>query len=161
MLLPLVLAACRSEPDAPLAEAANRITGIDGAFQGQRIIASAHDVPGTVRRLTQAARTRGLTVFATIDHQANAQKADLELRPATLVLLGNPEAGTSLMQGAPTAAIDLPLRVLVFKDIDGATKILTNSMRSLARQHAVVGQEERLAKMDATLVELTRAAAAR
>ena len=160
-LLPLALAACGSQPEAPQANATGRIPGIDNAFQGQQIIASAHDVPDTVRRLVVAARAKGLTVFATIDHQANAQQAGLVMRPATLVLVGDPKAGTSLMQGAPTAAIDLPLRVLVFQDVDGTTKILTNSIQSLARQHAIVGQEERLGKIDATMAELTRTAAAR
>lgn len=160
-LLPLALAACESERDAPPVEAANRIAGVDGAFEGQRIVPSAYDVPATVRRLTDAARAKGLTVFATIDHQANAQRANLDLRPTTLVLVGTPQAGTSLMQGAPTSAIDLPLRVLVFQDIDGMTKILTNSMASFARQHAIVGQEERLTRMDETMAAITRAAATR
>ena len=161
LLLALALAGCGSEPDAPRVDATNRIAGVGGAFEGQQIIASAHDVPDTVGRLAAAARARGLTVFATIDHRANAEKAGLTMRPATLVLVGDPNLATSLMQGAPTSAIDLPLRVLVFQDIDGTTKILTDSVKSLARQHAIVGQEERLGRINAAMVGITRAAAAR
>ena len=158
-LLPLALAGCGGEPEAPPVDTTSRVAAVGGAFEGQQIVPSPHSVPDTVRRLQAAARGRGLTVFATIDHQANASRAGLEMRPETLVLVGDAEVGTPLMNGAPTAGIDLPLRVLVFQDVDGATKILTNSVKSFARQHAIVGEEERLGKVNAALVGITLAAA--
>lgn len=158
-LLPLALAGCGSEPEATPDATVSRAGAVDGTFTGQQLIPSAHTVPDTVRRLETAARERGLTVFATIDHQANATKAGLEMRPETLLLVGNAQVGTPLMKGAPTAGIDLPLRMLVFEDVDGATKILTNSVASFAKQHAIVGEDERLGKINAALVGITQAAA--
>ena len=163
LVLPLVLAACGSgerEPTQPVDPAA-RTGAVGGAFAGQQLTPSPFDVPGTVDRLRGAARARGLTVFATIDHQANAAAAGLTMRPETLLLLGNAAVGTPIMAGAPTAGIDLPLRVLVFQDVDGATKVLTNSVSGFARQHAIVGEDERLGQLNAAIVGITQAATRR
>jgi uncharacterized protein (DUF302 family) len=74
---------------------------------------SAYDVGTTLDRLTAALTAKGVTIFARIDHAAGAASVGLPLRPTTLIIFGNPAAGTPLMQVAQTTGIDLPLKALV------------------------------------------------
>ena len=77
---------------------------------------SPRPVADTVARLVDLLRAKGLKVFAVIDQQAEARAAGLDLRETTLVLFGNPAAGTGVMAAAPLAALDLPLKVLVWAE---------------------------------------------
>jgi uncharacterized protein (DUF302 family) len=77
---------------------------------------SARSVSDTVTRLVDLLHSRGMTIFAVIDQRAAAQQAGLQLRETTLVLFGSPVAGTPVMESAPLAALDLPLKVLVWAD---------------------------------------------
>jgi uncharacterized protein (DUF302 family) len=77
---------------------------------------SPRSVSETVARLVEMVKARGMKVFAVIDQTAEARGAGLELRPTTLVIFGNPIAGTRVMEAAPLAALDLPLKVLVWAD---------------------------------------------
>jgi uncharacterized protein (DUF302 family) len=79
---------------------------------------SPRTVNETVSRLTDLIRAKGMKLFAVIDQAAEAHGAGLELRPTTLVIFGNPAAGTAVMEAAPLAALDLPLKVLVWADGD-------------------------------------------
>lgn len=79
---------------------------------------SPHSFGATVSKLTQLITDRGMKIFAVIDQSAEARSAGLDLRPTTLVEFGNPAAGTPVMQAAPLAALDLPLKVLVWADGD-------------------------------------------
>jgi uncharacterized protein (DUF302 family) len=72
----------------------------------------------TVSRLTSLVGAKGMKVFAVIDQRAEARSADLDLRDTTLVLFGNPAAGTPVMAAAPFSALDLPLKVLIWADDD-------------------------------------------
>jgi uncharacterized protein (DUF302 family) len=77
---------------------------------------SPRSVVETVARLVEMVEARGMKVFAAIDQAAEARGAGLELRPTTLVLFGNPAAGTRVMEAVPLVALDLPLKVLVWAD---------------------------------------------
>jgi uncharacterized protein (DUF302 family) len=77
---------------------------------------SPRTVADTVSRLTGMLAAKGMRVFAVIDQSAEASEAGLELRETTLVLFGNPAAGTPVMDAAPLAALDLPLKVLIWAD---------------------------------------------
>ena len=77
---------------------------------------SPRTVADTVSRLTGMLAAKGMRVFAVIDQSAEAREAGLELRETTLVLFGNPAAGTPVMDAAPLAALDLPLKVLIWAD---------------------------------------------
>jgi uncharacterized protein (DUF302 family) len=77
---------------------------------------SPRSVPDTVARLTGMLPERALRLFAVIDQSAEAGAAGLTLRETVLVIFGNPAAGTLVMQAAPLAALDLPLKVLVWAD---------------------------------------------
>jgi uncharacterized protein (DUF302 family) len=77
---------------------------------------SPFGVEETVGRLTEAAAAAGAKVFAIIDQSAEAHLAGLQLRETRLVIFGNPAGGTPVMVASPLAAMDLPLKVLVFAD---------------------------------------------
>lgn len=84
----------------------------------------------TVQRLTQAVQSKGMTVFATIDHAAAAKQAGLTMQPATVIIFGTPKAGTPLMIKDPTLALQLPLRVLV-TEVDGKVQVVFNDTRAI------------------------------
>jgi uncharacterized protein (DUF302 family) len=88
-------------------------------MDGLVTLKSAHDFPTTLSRLTAAIVAKGATIFAIIDHADGAELAGLELRPTTLVIFGNPAAGTPLMQENQRAGIDLPLKALIWQDESG------------------------------------------
>jgi uncharacterized protein (DUF302 family) len=89
-----------------------------------------------VSRLTDLIHAKGMKLFAVIDQSAEARGVGLELRPTTLVLFGNPVAGTAVMDAAPLAALDLPLKVLVWADRD-QTKISYLAPGALADRYAL------------------------
>ena len=77
---------------------------------------SPRSVTATVSRLTGILSAKGMKVFAVIDQSAEARRAGLRLRDTTLVIFGNPAAGTPVMDAAPLSALDLPLKVLIWAD---------------------------------------------
>jgi uncharacterized protein (DUF302 family) len=85
--------------------------------------ASPRSVEETVTRLVALLGAKGIKVFAVIDQRAEARAVGLDLRETTLVVFGNPVAGTPLMQAVPLAALDLPLKVLVWADGDRGTQV--------------------------------------
>jgi uncharacterized protein (DUF302 family) len=91
-------------------------------------------VAATVAALVHEVEERGMTVFATVDHSAEARSHGLELRDTTVVIFGSPEAGTPVMQASPLTALDLPLKVLVWDD-DGSTRISFTDPAVLAARH--------------------------
>jgi uncharacterized protein (DUF302 family) len=95
---------------------------------------SLRPVADTVSRLTGMIATKGMKLFAVIDQSAQAREAGLELRPTTLVIFGSPAAGTPVMAAAPLAALDLPLKVLIWDDA-GQAKISYYAPDSLAARH--------------------------
>ncbi len=88
---------------------------------------SRYSVPDTIERFEAAIRSKGWMVFAELDHAAAAAKYGLELRPRTVVVFGNPKIGTGPMQKAPTLAIDVPLKALVWQDDQGKVWLTYNS----------------------------------
>jgi uncharacterized protein (DUF302 family) len=100
-------------------------------------VQSAFDAATTLGRLTKALEARGVTIFATVDHAAGATGAGLPLRATTLVIFGNPAAGTPMMQAAQTAGIDLPLKALVWQDADGTVRLSYNDLAWIAARHGI------------------------
>ncbi len=102
----------------------------------------------TVDRLRAAIDAQGLKLFTIIDHSGEAAAAGLELRDTKVVVFGSPAAGTPVMQAAPLAALDLPLKVLVWDDA-GQTKLSFTSPAALAARYDL-GDElaQRLAGID-------------
>jgi uncharacterized protein (DUF302 family) len=80
---------------------------------------SSYSVAETIDRLIAVLQAKGITIFARIDQQAEAEKVGLRMLPTQLLLFGKPEAGTPLMVAEPTIALDLPLKVLAWEATDG------------------------------------------
>ena len=102
---------------------------------GLTTISSAFSVRETIDRLEKIATSRGLRVFARIDHAAGAAQVGLALRPTELVLFGHPRGGTPLMQDRQTAGIDLPIKALAWEDADGQVWLTSNEATWLAQRH--------------------------
>lgn len=96
-----------------------------------------HSVDQTVQKLEEILRAKGVKLFAVIDHSGEAERAGLHMRPTKLLIFGNPKAGTPLMIASPTAAIDLPLKILVWEDDEGKVRISYNSPAYLQIRHAL------------------------
>lgn len=107
--------------------AENGITSIPGNGTVDRIVA----------KLEQLLAAKGVTLFALIDHSGEAQKAGLSMRPTKLLIFGSPKTGTPLMQAAPSVAIDLPLKILVWEDEQGATWLSYNTPEYLRDRHNI------------------------
>ena len=95
---------------------------------------SRQSVAGTVTKLTAMISAKGMRLFAVIDQAAEARQAGLTLRETTLVIFGSPEAGTPVMAASPLAALDLPLKVLIWADGD-QTKVSYYTPAALAARH--------------------------
>jgi uncharacterized protein (DUF302 family) len=98
---------------------------------------SRHSVDATVEKLTSALQARGITLFALIDHSGEAERVGLTMRPTKLLIFGNPKAGTPVMVAAPSSAIDLPLKMLVWEDGRGDVWISYNSPEYLQVRHGL------------------------
>jgi uncharacterized protein (DUF302 family) len=134
----------------------------DGAMSDDGLVTlrSAHSVPETIDRLVSTVTSRGMTVFAQIDHAANAAQVGMELRPTRLLIFGNPVGGTPLMQDRQTAGIDLPLRALAWEDASAAVWLTYEDPRWLAARHGLGAASARaVAAVEAGLAAVTRAAA--
>jgi uncharacterized protein (DUF302 family) len=98
---------------------------------------SAHSVDETVEKLKSLLAAKGVTVFAVIDHSGEAAKVGLTMRPTKLVIFGNPKSGTPVMVAAPSIAIDLPLKILVWEDAQGKVWTSFNEPQYLQSRHHV------------------------
>lgn len=98
-------------------------------------IPSVHAFAETVDRVQRMLRAKGLTLFAVVDHSGEAEKFGLSMPPTKLLIFGSPQAGTPLMIAAPTAAIDLPLKILVRQDAGGNVLVGYNSPAWLRDRH--------------------------
>ena len=98
---------------------------------------SKHSVDQAVEALTYILKSKGVAVFALIDHSGEAEKVGLKMRSTKLVIFGNPKAGTPLMLAAPSSAIDLPLKILVWEDGQGKVWLSYNSPEYLRERHGL------------------------
>jgi uncharacterized protein (DUF302 family) len=98
---------------------------------------TSHSVDQTVERLEAILQAKGITMFALIDHSGEAANVGLTMRPTKLLIFGNPKAATPLMLAAPSSAIDLPLKILVWEDGEGQAWISYNSPQYLQQRHGL------------------------
>ena len=110
-------------------------TAVAGAADGLIAVKSPRDAKSTMDRLEDLAKQRGLVVFVRIDHAAGAAKIGKTLRPTEVLIFGNPQGGTPLMECAQTAGIDLPLKALVWQDASGQVWLGYNDAAYLAKRH--------------------------
>ena len=109
---------------------------------GLTTIRSERGPKDTMDRLEAEVKTRGMTVFARIDHAAGATAAGLSLPPTEVLIFGNARGGTPLMQSTQTIGIDLPLKALVWQDAIGDTFLSYNDPAWLAKRHGVDGTRD-------------------
>jgi uncharacterized protein (DUF302 family) len=100
-------------------------------------IPSRHAVDETVDKLKTILKSKGVTLFALVDHSGEAEKAGITMPPTKLLIFGNPKGGTPLMLAAPSAALDLPLKILVAEDSGGKVWISYNSPEYLQERHGL------------------------
>jgi uncharacterized protein (DUF302 family) len=105
------------------------------AADGLISVKSSYNAKDTMMRVEDVVKQRGLTVFARIDHAAGAAKIGKTLRPTELLIFGNPQGGTPLMECAQSAGIDLPLKALVWEDATGQVWVGYNDPAFLAKRH--------------------------
>lgn len=96
---------------------------------------SNRSVDQAVERLQGILRSKGITLFAIIDHSGEAEKVGMKMPPTKLLVFGNPKAGTPLMLAAPSIALDLPLKILVWQDGEGKVWLSYNSPEYLMKRH--------------------------
>jgi uncharacterized protein (DUF302 family) len=119
---------------------------------------SAHTAAQTVERMKALLAKKEIQLFADIDHAAAAQKVGLLLRPTRVLIFGNPQAGTPLMQSRQTVGLDLPLRVLIWEDEAGKVWLTYHPPSFLAQLHHIADREESVKSLDAGLDALSRSA---
>ena len=100
-------------------------------------IPSHHSVDETVDKLKTILKSKGVTLFALVDHSGEAEKVGMKMPPTKLLIFGNPKGGTPLMLAAPSAALDLPLKILVAEDAQGKVWISYNSAEYLKERHGL------------------------
>lgn len=124
-------------------------------------VPSTHDVKETLDRFETDMKSKGMTIFARIDHAAGAKAVGLSLRPTELLIFGNAKAGTPLMQAHQTLGIDLPLKVLAWEDAAGKVWLSYNDPGWLAARHGDQSNAGEAAKqMTAALAAAVNRAAA-
>ena len=96
---------------------------------------SNHSVEQTVEKLKNILQSKGVTLFALVDHSGEAEKVGMKMRPAKLLIFGSPKAGTPLMLAVPSIAIDLPLKILVWEDVQEKVWVSYNSPDYLKERH--------------------------
>src|SRR5712671_7355090 len=109
------------------------------ASRGDGIIdlPSNHSVDETVEKLKGMLQAQGVTLFALVDHSGEAAKVEMKMRPTKLLIFGNPKGGTPVMLAAPSIAIDLPLKILIWEDAQGKVMVTYNSPAYLQKRHSV------------------------
>ena len=100
-------------------------------------VPSHHTVDQTVEKLKAILDEKGVTLFALVDHSGEAEKVGMKMPPTKLLIFGSPKAGTPLMLAAPSVAIDLPLKILVWEDGEKSVWISYNSVAYLEERHGL------------------------
>lgn len=128
------------------------------AADGIITLPSAYNATTTADRLVKTLQSKGMNVFARIDHAQGAVSVNQTLRPTELVIFGNPKVGTPLMQCAQSVAIDLPQKALIWEDAEGKVWLSYNDPGHLAKRHAIKGCDKILMKIRNALANFAKAA---
>ena len=124
------------------------------AWAGMITVESTHDVNTTIDRLEAAVNGAGATVFARIDHKANAEKAGLEQPESQVLIFGNPKMGTPMMNASGSVGLDLPLRVHAFEK-DGKVLIMYHDPIAMAKEHGLPAEHKAVLGAAGALKKLT------
>ena len=116
---------------------------------------SKYPVSEAAERLGNSLKAAGMMIFVDIDHAAAAEKTGLQMPPARVVIFGNPKGGTPMMVKAPSLAIDLPMKILLWQDAAGKAWVSYNTAAYVANRHGLIGMDKQVQGLDAALVKLT------
>jgi uncharacterized protein (DUF302 family) len=130
------------------------------AGNGTITVKSAYDVRTTADRLEQELLNRGMTIFTRINHAEDAEKVGKQLPPTELIIFGNPNEGTPLMQCSQSIAIDLPQKALIWKSQDGQVWYTYNDPSYLAKRHHLSKCKDVLKEVSGSLGRLAHTATA-
>ena len=148
-MIKAILAACA----AMMAIASNAAAG-DGTIKKQSVYA----FDDTLSHFEAALAERNIAVMTKIDHAGAAQNVDIDLRPTTLLIFGNPAIGSQLMAINQSIGLDLPLKALLFEDHDGAIWVEYNDIRYVAARHGLAGDHAVVARVAGALEAVSDAA---
>ena len=112
----------------------------------------------TQTRLEAVVKEKSLTVFAKIDHAEGAKNVGLSMQQATVTIFGNPKGGTPFMVASPQAAIDFPLKALVWENPEGKIFVSYYPVTSIVSRHSIKDQDELAKKLDGVLGAIAKAA---
>ena len=108
----------------------------------------------TVTNVKNILKSKGISIFATINHEGNAKMVDMKMPPAKMIIFGNPKLGTTLMQQDIRVGLDLPLRILVYKDEQGRVKMAYRDGSWLADKH-VLDAPKKIQKINTAMDKIT------
>jgi uncharacterized protein (DUF302 family) len=100
-------------------------------------VRSPYSVDDTLSKFKALVESKGITIFAHIDHAAGARKVGLQMQEAHVLVFGHPKAGTPLMVASPLVALDLPLKVLIWEDTNNAVWVSYNTTDFLIQRHQI------------------------
>ncbi|WP_351075008.1 DUF302 domain-containing protein [Shewanella sp. CAL98-MNA-CIBAN-0140] len=128
------------------------------ALESLITVASHYSAKETADRFETIIKDKGFTVFSRIDHQKNAAAVNLALKPTEVIIFGNPNIGTQLMQCNQLVAIDLPQKVLISEDADNKVWLSYNNPKYIKLRHNIAGCDKVINKISAALNTLSIAA---
>jgi hypothetical protein len=109
----------------------------------------------TVAALQKTLNSKGITIFATIEHHKAAEAVGESMQPATVLIVGNPKVGTALMQENPRLAIELPLKILIYEE--GKTvNIRYEKITAIAEKYHIKQNFNTAEKIDAAMLQLIK-----
>ena len=111
----------------------------------------------TVAALQKTLNSKGITIFATIDHKKAAEAVGESMPPATVLIVGNPKVGTALMQENPRLAIELPLKILIYKE-EKIVRIRYEKISAIAEKYHIKQNFATAEKIDAAMQQLIKLA---
>lgn len=120
---------------------------------------STRGVKETIDALAQAVEAAGAKIVARVDHAAGAKAVGAEMKPAEVLIFGNPKLGTPLMQANPRVGLELPMKVLAYEDKAGKVWIVTTRPSALKARFGIRGRDDVIAAMSGAIDKLTAAAA--
>lgn len=162
--LALAVASCASVENilnSPDSNSSKETTTTINAKKGLVTLQSNHSVKDTADKLASILESKGMTVFARVDHQKNAAGVNLELRPTQVIMFGNPKAGTPLMQCEQSVAIDLPQKILISEDADNKVWLSYNNPDYLKTRHDIQGCDTAIDNISKALNGISQAAIAK
>lgn len=122
------------------------------------IFASKYPFQETLAKLRETLTKENIAVFTEVDHAAAARKAGLEFRPTVVLIVGNPKAGTALMQENQNIAIDLPLKILVMENEKGETMVIYQQIAPIGRSYNLTETKKRTEDIDAKMISIIKEA---